>query len=250
MRRLLLVLMAGLLGASALAAPRAALADLVADLSNSLVAITTGFTGTEVLLFGTIDGDGDVVVVVQGPRDQIVVRRKDRVAGIWINRAQMVFDEVPGFYALAASAPIREIVSRGAAARLEIGAENLRVQPPPDAPPEAVEAFKAALIRNMETAGLYTAEPETIRFLGPRQLFRTDLRVPANAPTGIYTVAVYLFRDGDVASAEITPLFVSKVGFEARVFDFAHNYALGYGVLAILIAAVAGWLASIAFRKG
>ena len=42
-------------------------AELVAALSNHLVAISTGFSGTDVLLFGAIDGTGDVVVVVRGP---------------------------------------------------------------------------------------------------------------------------------------------------------------------------------------
>ena len=239
------------LGALALAVPRhAAAAELVADLSNSLVAITTGFTGTEVLLFGTIDGSGEVVVVVHGPRTDKVVRRKERVAGIWVNRAGMVFRDVPGLYALASTAPIADVVSPGAAARLEIGAENLRVLPPEGAELQQVTEFKSALIRSMENASLFTARPEPIRFLGPRRLFRTDLRVPASAPTGIYTVSVYLFRDGDVVGAEVTPLFVSKIGFEARVFDFAHNYPVAYGVLAILIAGVAGWLASVVFRKG
>ena len=239
------------LGALALAVPRHAVAaELVADLSNSLVAITTGFTGTDVLLFGTIDGSGEVVVVVHGPRTDKVVRRKERIAGIWVNRAGMIFRDVPGLYALASTAPIADVVSPGAAARLEIGAENLRVLPPEGAELHQVMEFKSALIRSMENARLFTAEPELIRFLGPRRLFRTDLRVPASAPTGIYTVSVYLFRDGDVVGAEVTPLFVSKIGFEARVFDFAHNYPAAYGVLAILIAGVAGWLASVVFRKG
>ena len=40
---------------------------VVADLSKRLVAITTGFAGTDVLLFGAVQGDGDIVVVVRGP---------------------------------------------------------------------------------------------------------------------------------------------------------------------------------------
>lgn len=67
---------------------------------------------------------------------------------------------------------------------------------------------------------------------------------------GDCVVQVFLIRDGEVASAEITPLVVSKVGFEAGVYNFAQRYSLAYGVLAILIAAVAGWATSAIFRKG
>ena len=49
---------------------------LVADLSSHLVAITTGFSGTDVLLFGATNGPGDIAVVVRGPAEDAVIRRK------------------------------------------------------------------------------------------------------------------------------------------------------------------------------
>jgi uncharacterized protein (TIGR02186 family) len=118
-----------------------------------------------------------------------------------------------------------------------------------DAEPQEVESFRAALIRNKQKAKLYSAKPEPISFLGNR-LFRTDMYFPANAPVGTYIVRVFLVHDGEVVGANITPLVVSKIGFEAGVFDFAHRHSLAYGVLAILIAVVAGWSASVAFHKG
>jgi uncharacterized protein (TIGR02186 family) len=135
------------------------------------------------------------------------------------------------------------------AEREQIGIRNLRVKPPKDAAPAEVEAFRAALIRNKQKANLYSVEPQRITFLGNR-LFRTDMYFPANSPVGVYFVRVFLLQDGEVVSGEITPLVVSKIGFEAGVFDFAHRHSLAYGVLAILIAVVAGWTASVAFHKG
>jgi uncharacterized protein (TIGR02186 family) len=230
------------------AASGTARADLVADLSQHLVAITTGFSGTKVLLFGTTGGMGDVVVVVRGPENTEVVRRKARKAGIWVNDAEMIFEGVPSYYAVAASGPLNEFLPERVARREEIGIRNLRVTPPVDAGPQEFDAFRAALIRNKQKAKLYSVEPERISFLGNR-LFRTDMHFPANAPVGTYIVRVFLVHDGEVIGANITPLVVSKIGFEAGVFDFAHRHSLAYGVLAILIAVVAGWSASVAFHK-
>lgn len=227
----------------------AAAADLVASLSNHLVAITTGFTGSNVLLFGAIDGSGDVVVVVRGPEATEVVRRKARRFGIWMNDHEAVFDNVPGFYAIATSRPLTAIFPDGLAAIYQIGVTNLRLVPRETTPPTAAAALREALIRSKQRDRLYGSTAGDIRFLGNR-LFRTDMWIPANAPVGTYTVSVYLVRDGDVVSAEITPLIVSRVGFEARVFDFAHRYSAAYGMLAILIAAAAGWVANVLFRKG
>ncbi len=249
MRRRQLAL-AAFVTAAALMSPRPALAaELVASLSNHLVAITTGFTGSSVLLFGAIDGTGDVVVVVRGPEAAEVVRRKARRLGIWMNDREVVFDNVPGFYAVASSRPLPLVFPNGLAGLYQIGVDNLRLVPRASQPPPAAAALRDALIRSKQRERLYGSVAGDIRFLGNR-LFRTDMWIPANAPVGTYTVSVYLVRDGDVVSAEITPLIVSRVGFEARVFEFAHRHSVAYGILAILVAAAAGWVANILFRKG
>ena len=72
--RMVLALILALSAAPARAEP------LVADLSDDVIAITTGFTGSDVLLFGATEGEGDVIVVVRGPMGPQVVRRKTRQA--------------------------------------------------------------------------------------------------------------------------------------------------------------------------
>lgn len=222
--------------------------ELVAALSNHLVAITTGFSGTEVLLFGAIDDTGDVVVIVRGPESTVTVHRKGRSFGVWVNEANLQFAGVPGFWAIAASRPIADAVLEPVADFHQMGLAHLRLQPLEPAADRRIGEFRQALIRNKEQAGLYRAEAEPITFLGNR-LFRTDLWIPANAPMGTYTVSVFLVRDGDVVNAQTTPLVVGRVGFEARVFSFAGNQSLLYGLLAVLLAAMAGWLANVAFRQ-
>jgi hypothetical protein len=59
--------------------------ELIADISERRIDITTGFSGAEVLVFGAIEGEGDVVVVARGPSQNMVLRRKERQFGIWIN---------------------------------------------------------------------------------------------------------------------------------------------------------------------
>src|SRR3546814_898463 len=105
--------------ALALSMSSAARAQLVADLSEHLIAITTGFIGTDVLLFGAIDGPGDVVVVVRGPQRTEIVRRKARIAGIWVNERDMTFNGVPSFYVVASAKPLVDVLSPVARVRHE-----------------------------------------------------------------------------------------------------------------------------------
>lgn len=222
---------------------------LVADLSSHLIAITTGFTGTDVVLFGAVDGEGDVAVVVQGPEAEVTVRHKERVAGIWINTDEVEFARVPSFYSVAVSAPLEDSVPAPVLQRHEIGLDFVRLVPKEritDA--ERLAVFRTALIRNKQRIGLYTTESGEVSFLGQR-LFRTRIYFPANVPTGTYTASVFLIRDGDVVSAQTTPLLVSKIGFSANVAEFAQRQSVFYAVLGIMLAVSLGWLAGIVFRK-
>lgn len=222
--------------------------QLVADLSSHLVAITTGFTGTEVVLFGSTDGPGDVAVVVTGPRTTATVRRKARIAGIWVNRDKVVFEQVPSFYVVATNRPLEQFVRAPVLERHQIGLPHLRLDPRYQTIAGELPDYRAALVRTKQRAGLYGITLGQVTFLGAR-LFRTNIYFPANVPTGLYTVEVFLIRDGDVVTAQTTPLVVSKVGFSAEVFEFARSQPFSYGVAAVLGAVAAGWLAGAVFRR-
>ena len=220
---------------------------LVADLTSHLIAITTGFTGASVVLFGATDGPGNVIVAVRGPEREMTVRRKSRVAGIWVNTQQVTFANVPSFYAVAASRPVADILSPAAAAFYHLGIANLRLVAATPAPSVVVDAFRTALDRTQQEAGLFVERMGKVDFLG-EQLFRTTITFPSNVPTGTYLVEVFLVRDNDIVSGQTTPLVVSKVGVDASVFEFSTRQPGFYGAIAVLTAVVAGWLASLPFR--
>ncbi|MBM3548326.1 MAG: hypothetical protein FJX54_15355 [Alphaproteobacteria bacterium] len=222
---------------------------LVADLSQHLVAITAGFTGADIVMFGATDGPGDVVVVVTGPPKPTIVRRKGRLAGIWVNRESMLFADAPTFYGVASSKPINEILSPQQLDRHQVGVDHIRLLPPnPEARRDDIPEFREALVRARQRDGLYASEPGKVTFLGER-LFRARVVLPAKVTTGPYRVQVLLVREGQVVTVQTTPLLVSKIGFSADVFDFAHQESAFYGLIAILIAAAAGWTAAAAFRR-
>ena len=229
----------------------AAQQSFTADLSDHLIAITTGFTGTSVLLFGIAQPPGDdLAVVVRGPAADVTVRHKRRLGPIWVDSAAVVFDHVPSFYAVAASKPLDQLAPPAELARYGVGTAHLELDAasPSNLSPAERTVFRAALIRAKERTKLYTSDPGRISFVGA-QLFRTRVIFPADVPPGTYAVQVLQFVDGRVAYAQQSALEITKVGVEAKLYDVATRQSLLYGVAAVMLAVIAGWGAATIFRR-
>jgi uncharacterized protein (TIGR02186 family) len=222
--------------------------QLIADLSNHLIAITSDFTGTDLLIFGAVEGAGDIVVVVRGPRDQAVVRRKSSVFGIWLNTQSIAFNNTPTYYAVATTRPLDQLDAEDVLKLHEIGVENIKLEPQSEVPGEELKEFRDALIALKQRAGLYSLAPAHIDVVGGR-LFRVTVAFPAGVHVGTYIADVFLVQDGVVVAAQSSPLVVSKVGFGAEVFDFAHDQSSIYGLFAVVAAALAGFMGNLLFRR-
>jgi uncharacterized protein (TIGR02186 family) len=237
-----------LLGLTLLIAPAGRAQTLTADLSSHVIGITTGFVGANLVLFGSTDKPGDIVVVVKGPPTLMVVRRKQKVLGVWLNGSSAVFHDAPSFYIVSATRPLADIAPPDILARYNIGLDNIRLQPNEKIPDSQLSAFRGAFMDAQESAELYRADIGRVTFLG-EHLFRADMQFPANVPTGSYSVEVILLSGGQVVSAQTTPLIVSRIGFSNGVFVIAHRHAALYGAGALIFAVAAGWAAGAIFRK-
>ena len=224
---------------------------VVLDLSDHRIRITSSFTGSELLLFGALESepDADMIVVVRGPEETKVVRRKERTAGIWINRAAATFENVPTYYAVLSTGDPAALLRARTLERHRIGPERLGLEPLEAGLTEAEAAsFTDALIRALRRDQLYAYLPGSISVREDR-LFRARVYFPSNVRTGNYSAEVYLVRRGRIVSAESLPLFVTKTGIERWLFDMAQQRPIVYGIAAVLAAVLSGWLAAVAFRK-
>lgn len=249
---------AAILGIAALAfvSPAAHAQDLVSGLSTDLIQITSNFNGTGILMFGNLEigeqtpannKDVDLVIVIRGPPVDMTVRRKDRVFGIWINREQVQLSGMPGYYFLASTRPLDDIASLPTLQRFRLGTENLEATVR-GAPPDQAAAFRAAAVRDLKRDHLYWESPTGIDFLS-RTLWRAQISIPAAVPPGEYRAEVFLFRGGTVVSAQSSPLFVDKSGFERQVYNFAYQASFAYGFATVVLALGFGWTGFVVFRR-
>lgn len=243
------------LAVSLLRAPASA-EDLVSGLSQDQIQITSNYVGTDMVVFGAIESTEaiptatarDVVVVVRGPDADFAVRRKVRVAGIWLNRDRIVLYGMPGYYYVESTRPLAKIASPGVLRQYQLGLANVAPERESTRFPKKGEPFRQAAIRIRARQKLYAEEPASVEFLS-YSLFRVHVPIPASAPRGEYTVQVYLFRDGAIASAQSTPFFVDQIGLERRLYNFAHQSPWVYGLATVMMALLLGWGSSFLFRR-
>lgn len=250
------------LAVAALALPSPAAAQrLVSSLSTHQVRVTSNYTGADLVLFGTVEptdtaplrppGSYDIAITVSGPRETMVTRRKGRVLGVWANVESRQFINVPSYLAVVTTRPVGAIAPREELLRHQIGLNNtvLTQRIGTDfADVVPTDPFRRAFMRIKQEQGLYSERPNAVTFLSP-SLFRADISLPAQVIFGSYDVEVELFADGRLLARDQGKLDVRKDGFEEFVARSAREHSLLYGLAAMTMALMVGWLSSVIFRR-
>ncbi len=232
-----------------------------ADVSSRAIAITSAFTGTEIVVFGSVlnsrqpsaeAGYYDVIVVLEGIPEPVVARRKSNVAGLWVNTDSFDFESAPSYYAIASTRPIEEIADENFLEAHAIGLDYVRLSPAARSvirtEPAEAKNFKEAVVRRREQDGLYLKADYAVIFIG-KSLFRASIALPAHVPVGPLTARVYLFREGEVLSTFQQRVRLEREGLELWIYWFAMRHPALYGLFTVMVAVIAGLLASAAFRR-
>ena len=227
-------------------------------LSTNRVEITADFSGADLTIFGSLEnadpmisrhGRYDIIVVLEGPRQDIVVRRKDRVLGMWINTASETFTNVPVSYSVATTRMPQDITDPNSYRRLSLGADNLHIEPlDRSGDPVTIEAFSQALRDRKVATGLFSIRIGGVEFLS-NNLFRASVPLPPSVPVGTHKARAFLFKNGVFIKESSAQLSIVKSGFEQTIYRFSTNHGFAYGLLAALLAMLTGWLGRIVFRK-
>jgi uncharacterized protein (TIGR02186 family) len=240
---------------AALLAPAPALAErLIVSVSNHRVTITPKYTGEELVLFGSIERDArtpanrtvyDLAITVTGPLTHVVTRRKDRLFGVWINHESRLFENVPSYLAVFSNRPVAAIAEPDTLRKQQVGIVNA---PALQSAADSDDPFRAAFLRLKRERGLYREAGNTVTFLTPT-LFRANIPLPADVPTGTYTVDIKTFAEGMLVTRAESAFEIVKIGFEQFVAEAARQHGATYGLFTTLMALMTGWLASVIFRK-
>lgn len=250
-------LLLGLVAAIVAALPARA-ETLIAAMSSHQIQISSNYTGDQLTVFGLVERDGrsagrgdpyDIVVTVRGPRRMLLVRAKEQLGPIWINRTQRRFPDSPAFLLVSSNRPLEQILSAQTARSERIGLDNAQRSPATrlDFDPTTTR-FRAGMLRILQAKGLYSEDERGVTFLS-NTLFSAPIDVPATAPTGSYEADIVLYSGGVPLARQSTNFEVIKTGIEQRMASAAHEQPLFYGLATVLMALLLGWLSSVVFRR-
>jgi uncharacterized protein (TIGR02186 family) len=223
---------------------------LVARLSTDRVEVTTAFVGESVLVFGSTEeplgpGGDEIIIVARGPASPFVVRRKVNVLGLWLNGPSATFDNVPSFYAIAGTLPAWRLLPEPVRQARGLGLDALPLAPSAGA---RSPNFRAALLELKRGEGLWLEDVAPVETAGNR-LFQLRLPLPATVRPGSYNIEVHLVRSRQVIMTEQMGFVVARTGTAADIEHLARVQPAVYALMCIILAALAGWLGSVLFRR-
>lgn len=219
---------------------------IISGIATNQIDIDTKFTGTQVLLFGAKGDYGDIIIVVRGPEQNYIISKKDKFFGIWYNKQRMKIKNAYGYYSFFSTA--RNPKASKVFSDFGIGRDALKFDISGDYRDETKIIFQEEFISNLEYKNLYATNPHKIEFLD-ETLFKVMIDFPKNIPSGIYTAEIYLIDEDNLAALQSIPIYVNQVGFSADIHNMAYQHPVLYGIMAILIAVIAGWLANLFFSR-
>ena len=182
-----------------------------------------------------------------------MARRKNNVAGLWLNTSSATFDLVPSYYAIASTRPIDEITTEEFRATHGIGFQHLRfdagLRPGQALSTEDLKDFREAIVRLKQKQGLYVQDHLRVAFIG-RSLFRATIELPANVTVGPFETRVYLFREEKLLSQYTIASTSSARASSSTCTPSRSAIPRFYGFMTVAVAVAAGLIASTVFRRG
>ena len=227
---------------------------LVTDISKDHISIRSNFTGESLLLFGAIDTsiygpvDG-IVVTLRGPNENVMLRKKQKQFGIWVNDAAYKLGPLPGFYAVVSSQPLGALMPFDEQRARGIGTESLQANLlNGTAGEEEKDEALAAFIRLKEKDALFDTRSDRVEIISGK-LFRAEINLPAGMPVGRYVSEFFAFKNGRLVGYQTGELPVDIVGAGHILHQAAYDMSLIYGIAGVVMALIMGWGVAVLFRR-
>lgn len=224
---------------------------LLIELAAKTVKISTFYNGTTLEVTGSVPVANDVVLQVRGPKQDVHLKEKGKVAGfLWMNKSDVSLENIPAVYMVyTPTGATKNFISP----ELGIGYKSL-VRDITISPESADKDFIfGEYVKLMEEAGVYAINEAAIAYGEPHdgmKGFSTTLTIPSKMSAGKYTVEAIAVKNGLVKGKTREELTLELSGLPAAISSLAFDKPLLYGFMSVFIALAAGLIIGVIFRGG
>jgi uncharacterized protein (TIGR02186 family) len=225
------------------------IAQVTPILTPDTIDVGTFYNGAEVQVSADIPKCDGAVIVLEAGRGEIKLNRKGRVAGIWLNVAQVTAENIPKVYIMAASDKLDNICSPEVRREARFGPEYLRdeIRFVSDKPLTGKEFDEFLKLKTKNgtykmDVGINLTPDES-----GRMKLSATLPVAATIPPGTYRLLLYCFQDGRQICRGEAALTVIRYGLARVMANLAQNHGAEYGLLAIAVAMAVGIIMGVIF---
>ena len=237
--------------------------SLVIGSDENEILIDANFSGKDLLVFGAFYADpsqprekkGDILIEVVGPKEDIVLRKKESFFGFWLNAKSVKFKDVPSFYYLSSTTQLKDrFFEKNSIGLLETGQlpevnwSLITTDWGSVSSDDEKKEFYDALLRNKSYDNVFKQTSEEIEILDGN-LFKTNIPIPNTVPVGVYDVNLYLILNNEISKDYSYNFTVKRIGIESLIYNFANSFPLIYGFTSLIIALIIGWISADLFRR-
>jgi len=218
-------------------------------LSPETIEMGAFYDGARLRMEGKAPSGSKVMVVLRGVSKDEVFNKKDRVGPIWINVDKVHVTGPPSLFLRFSSEDVHTFLGRqtiDAYALDELSIRNrMHIRTEHGLrDPEALRLIGDQYVDLKKKEGSYRriADRVHVTDIGNGEArYTLEIGWPKLATPGSYQVEVYACRDGRIVGQSGAALQLVEVGFPAFMAAAAREHPYGYGILAVILAVIAGF---------
>ena len=226
---------------------------LTVDVTPGKIPITIGYHGTKLTVKGSGLNTEDVIVQIHSQLGEEHLKYKGKAGGIfWMKLGNIVFKDVPKVYLVYSTRDIHDMLPPKTCKELAIGYDALksRAKIKTDMKDFERDTWIVEFLKFMEEEHLYHEEDGIVKVDRENHTFSVDIDWPFEAPPGEYFVEVFAVKDGQVVDKAEARIRVERVGLIRQLSHMAFERPALYGIIAIIVAIVAGFGVGMVFLGG
>ena len=219
------------------------------------IPITFSYHGAQLSITGQSASTDDLIVTITSEPVDTALKYKEKVGGlVWMKKGTLEFKDAPRVYLLHSTAALDRLLGGDECNQHLLGYDalrgHIRIQDSAGNPADG-KWFDEYLKFKKEENVYDIQEGTVVRQHGVEgNTYKVEVAWPYQAPPGIYKVEVIAARDGKVVDRASTHFEVKSVGMTAALSKMAFNQAGLYGIMAVIIALLAGLAVGAIFKKG